>query len=93
MKTKLLLSILLLPLLATAQTYTFSTLYAFQNNGKDPANPDAALIVDSADNLYGVSSNGGKYDLGTVFKVTKSGKLTVLHSKEVPATARLRRPV
>jgi hypothetical protein len=32
---------------AHAQTHKFSVLYAFKNNGADPASPDAPLIVDT----------------------------------------------
>jgi uncharacterized repeat protein (TIGR03803 family) len=67
-----------------AQTYTYSTLYSFQNNGKDPANPPflvpAFLILGSDGNLYGTSSEGGIYGAGTVFKVTLQGQLRVLHN-------------
>jgi uncharacterized repeat protein (TIGR03803 family) len=66
--------------IAHGQTYTYSVLYGFKNNGKDPSNVYASLIVDSAGNLYGASNNGGSHNLGSVFKVTKSGTLTVLHS-------------
>lgn len=65
---------------AQAQTYTYSVLYSFKNNGNDPQNADAALIVDGSGNLYGTSFSGGSSNLGTVFKVTKSGKMTVLHN-------------
>lgn len=65
---------------ALGQTYTYSVLYSFKNNGKDPSNVYAALIVDSSGNLYGASNNGGSKGFGSVFKVSKSGALTVLHS-------------
>jgi len=64
---------------ARGQTYKFSTLYSFKNNGKDPIIP-TSLILDSAGNLYGTSSFGGTYNSGTVFKLTPKGVLTVLHS-------------
>ena len=80
MKTKLLFCFMLISLLADAQTYTYSVLYSFKSNGTGPTEPSAALIVDSADNLYGTSFYGGKFNLGTVFKVTKAGTLIVLHS-------------
>ena len=35
---------------------------------------------DSAGNLYGTTQSGGASNYGTVFKVSKSGKETVLHS-------------
>lgn len=38
------------------------------------------MVIDSSGTLYGVSSNGGTFGLGTVYKVTKSGALSVLHS-------------
>jgi uncharacterized repeat protein (TIGR03803 family) len=80
---------------AGAQTYTYSTLYSFQNNGKDPANPPflvpSFLILGADGNLYGTSSEGGTYGAGTVFKVTPQGKLSVLHSFK-PATQSLDAP-
>jgi uncharacterized repeat protein (TIGR03803 family) len=81
-----LVSVLLLcgSLPVAAQTYTYSTLYSFQNNGKDPANPPflvpSFLIRGSDGNLYGTSSEGGFYDAGTIFRVTPQGQLNVLHN-------------
>jgi uncharacterized repeat protein (TIGR03803 family) len=80
MKIKIVFCCLLLSLIANAQTFKFSTLYSFKNNGTDPTNPEAQLIVDSSGNLYGTSNGGGTFNLGTVFKISKSGKLTVLHN-------------
>jgi uncharacterized repeat protein (TIGR03803 family) len=74
-----------IPVAAPAQTYTFSTLYSFKNNSTDPEFPQAALVIDSAGNLYGTSSSGGSNHVecnlgcGTVFKVSKTGVLRVLH--------------
>jgi uncharacterized repeat protein (TIGR03803 family) len=61
----------------SAQTYTFSTLYSFPGTAGSPQGPEAP-IIDSSGNVYGVSL-GGKYEFGTVFKVTPKGVLTVLH--------------
>lgn len=70
---------------AQAQTYTFSTLYSFKNNGTDPEFSTAPVIVDSSGNLYG-TAGAGRFGLGAVFKVTPAGKLSVLHSfKGAPA--------
>ena len=79
MKTRLLLSFLLLSVLAGAQTYTYSTLYKFKLNGTGPAYP-SALIRDSNGNFYGTSLQGGNYNAGTVFKLTPKGALTVLYT-------------
>jgi uncharacterized repeat protein (TIGR03803 family) len=46
----------------------------------DPAFPEAALIQVSDGTFYGTSSGGGAYGLGTVFRVTADGPVTVLHS-------------
>jgi uncharacterized repeat protein (TIGR03803 family) len=64
---------------ATAQTYTFGTLYSFKNNGLDPKTP-SALVIDERGNLYGASINGGSFDNGAVFKVTPKGALSLLYS-------------
>jgi uncharacterized repeat protein (TIGR03803 family) len=61
-------------------------LYSFAG-GSDGTNPEANLILDSAGNLYGTTDYGGAtsclYDgvfpgCGTVFKVDRAGKETVL---------------
>ena len=76
--------------IAYAQTYAFKTLYSFKDNGKDPSLAGTSLIVDAAGNLYGTSSWGGNdyrdcgFGCGTVFRVTKSGVLSVLHSFGAP---------
>jgi uncharacterized repeat protein (TIGR03803 family) len=80
MKTKLALLLLLLPVLGFAQTYTFSTLVSFPASSKKSASAPFAPIIDGSGNLYGISYYGGTFDGGTVFKVTPSGKLSVLHS-------------
>ncbi|HEY2473560.1 MAG TPA: choice-of-anchor tandem repeat GloVer-containing protein [Candidatus Cybelea sp.] len=63
---------------------TESLLYQFHGNfgsrkpdGQDPQGP---LVADSAGNLYGSTAYGGKDQYGTIFKVSKSGKETVLYS-------------
>ena len=42
-------------------------------NGTDGATPQAGLLADAAGNLFGTTSQGGAYSLGTVFEVTGSG--------------------
>lgn len=56
-----------------------SLLYSF-GPGTDGEYPGSGLIQDAAGNLYGTTGYGGKSGNGTVFKISKSGKETVLHS-------------
>jgi uncharacterized repeat protein (TIGR03803 family) len=71
--------------LSTAAAQELTTLYSFA--GSDGANPNAGLIADPVGNLYGTTQLGGANPscsqapgCGTVFQLTPSGTLTVLHS-------------
>jgi uncharacterized repeat protein (TIGR03803 family) len=46
----------------------------------DGSNPYASLVRDTAGNLYGTTFYGGVNGYGSVFELSKSGKLSVLHS-------------
>ncbi len=63
---------------------TLTTLHSFMGPPGDGANPGAGLIQASDGNFYGTTFAGGAncspYGCGTVFKMTPSGTLTVLHS-------------
>ena len=57
-----------------------TVLYSFTNSGGDGAYPFAGLLMDTAGNLYGTTTQGGSSNNGTVFKVDSSGSETVLYS-------------
>ncbi len=63
----------------TNGTWTESVLYSFKG-GTDGASPISSLVVDSAGNFYGTTSEGGASacGCGVIFKMTKgtSGKWT-----------------
>lgn len=71
-------------LYAPAQTFTVTVLHNFYGE-TDGRNPFGGLVRDAAGNLYGTTLLGGESgcgnerSCGTVFKVSKSGKETVLH--------------
>jgi len=56
-----------------------TVLYNF-GSGTDGTLPVAGVIADTAGNLYGTTQYGGTSNLGTVFKLDKTGKETVLYS-------------
>jgi uncharacterized repeat protein (TIGR03803 family) len=58
---------------------TLTVLHSF-TGGNDGAYPEAGLLADAAGNLYGTTYGGAAGGEGTVFQVTLSGALTVLHS-------------
>ena len=72
--------------IATAAPHTpawrFEVLYVFRG-GDDGAYPQAQLIHDSANNLYGTTSGGGGfcpgYGCGVIFKIDARGHETVLY--------------
>jgi len=59
-----------------------TVLYTFclGNSDLDGAQPAAGLIRDAKGNLYGTTEFGGAGGVGTVFKLTKAGKETVLYN-------------
>jgi uncharacterized repeat protein (TIGR03803 family) len=59
-----------------------TTLYAFQDKGKNGASPVAALTMDADGNLYGTTSGGGDrrgYVYGVVFEITAGGAFSLLY--------------
>jgi uncharacterized repeat protein (TIGR03803 family) len=58
---------------------TQTVLYSF-SGGADGGQPNASLIRDATGNLYGTTIGGGAFGHGTVFKLDKAGKETVLYS-------------
>jgi len=62
---------------------TFTTIHTF--TGTDGANPAAGLVQDRDGHLYGTTKNGGPdasvfFQSGTVFKLTRSGEFSTVHS-------------
>ena|SRR5579863_332070 len=59
------------------ETVLYSFLGGQFRDGQLPLGP---LIIDNAGDLYGTTWQGGVFSDGTVFKLTKAGKESVLHS-------------
>jgi uncharacterized repeat protein (TIGR03803 family) len=81
--------VLALATASTAHAQTYNVVYRFAGPPTDGRYPNGDLVRDSAGNLFGTTYEGGsgpcsdRYGLlgcGTVFKVDKTGKETVLHS-------------
>jgi uncharacterized repeat protein (TIGR03803 family) len=60
-----------------------TVLHTF-GHGRDGLEPASGLVRDTADNLYGTTEAGGANNGGTVFKISKTGKYTVLYSFAFP---------
>jgi uncharacterized repeat protein (TIGR03803 family) len=56
-----------------------TVLYSF-TGGDDGSLPYAGVILDSGNNLYGTTENGGEFTEGVVYKVTPGGYETVLYN-------------
>jgi len=62
-------------------TGKFTLLYSFAGYPSGGANPRYGhLAMDNLGNLYGVTEQGGDYGYGVLYKLSKDGKFTVLHS-------------
>jgi uncharacterized repeat protein (TIGR03803 family) len=63
----------------TASASTEKVLYSF-TGGDDGADPESSLLIDASGNLYGTTYDGGVNGDGVLFKVSRRGRETVLHS-------------
>jgi uncharacterized repeat protein (TIGR03803 family) len=54
-------------------------VYSFGAQANDGANP-SGLIMDTQGNLYGVTTSGGAFNLGTVYKLDTGHNETILYS-------------
>ncbi len=61
-------------------TGSLTTLHSFSGFPGDGAVPFAGLVQGSDGNFYGTTASGGAFFQGTVFRMTPSGAITVLHS-------------
>ena len=65
---------------------TETVLYSFGASSTDGFAPQGALVRDAAGNLYGTTYAGGTQGGGTVFRLSLSGKETLLHSFAAPGS-------
>jgi uncharacterized repeat protein (TIGR03803 family) len=67
---------------ATARAQTYTDLYDFGKASGDPLNPQySGIVAQGRDgNLYSTTPVGGSGGLGTVFKITPQGVLSVLYN-------------
>jgi uncharacterized repeat protein (TIGR03803 family) len=66
-----------------APTGKFKLLHKFclqPPDCRDGAHPFAGLVLASGGNFYGTTTRGGVHTSGVIFKITSTGKLTVLHN-------------
>lgn len=59
---------------------TLTTLHSFSGSPTDGAVPIGGLVQGNDGNFYGTTASGGTFFQGTVFRMTSSGSVTVLHS-------------
>jgi uncharacterized repeat protein (TIGR03803 family) len=55
-------------------------LHSFSYSGGDGEIPVGGVVLDAKGNLYGTTEGGGASGDGTIYKLSKTGKETILHS-------------
>jgi uncharacterized repeat protein (TIGR03803 family) len=79
--TSILFVLSMIPLTSSAAlplAAQITILHSF--DGADGSNTQAALVLTTSGDFYGVTGNGGASGLGTVFNMTPTGVLTTVHS-------------
>jgi len=66
--------------ISTAGDYSVLNSFCLVAGCTDGSYPDGGLTLGTDGNYYGTTSGGGSKNVGTIFKVTKSGALTTLFS-------------
>src|SRR5581483_8973866 len=61
-------------------TGTITTVHSFGGYPNDGANPEGVLVQAGDGNFYGATYSGGSHNLGSIFKVTPAGQLTILYN-------------
>jgi uncharacterized repeat protein (TIGR03803 family) len=61
-------------------TGTETVLHSFAGGTADGEYPLAGVIEDARGNLYGSTETGGSANLGTMYRVSQTGKFALLHS-------------
>jgi len=71
---------------ATPSHAQFSVLHNFGTKSGDGTNPSySGIVAQGRDgNMYSTTGNGGTFNLGTVFKITPAGTLTVIYNFDGP---------
>lgn len=59
---------------------TIHTFYTFSGPPLDGANPSSPLLFFSDGFYYGTTEGGGTADLGTLYRISQTGVITLLHS-------------
>ncbi len=58
----------------------FSLLHSFKGGTEDGCNPYGSVMQDQAGNLYGTTPDCGSNGYGVIWKLSKTGKETILHN-------------
>jgi uncharacterized repeat protein (TIGR03803 family) len=66
--------------LKVAPDGTETVLHSFGGTARDGSRPAAPVSIDAKGNLLGTTSLGGNHDGGTVFRISPSGRETILYS-------------
>ncbi len=62
-----------------ARDNSVTILHSFMGQRADGSAPPSGVISDAKGNLFGVTLQGGRYNSGTVYRISPNGKYKILH--------------